>query len=495
MRHSRRPGREVPRDCGVGGMTTAGLELGRGSVLAKPPGWPIIDPAAFHGIAGEAVKLIAPETEADEVGLLAVLLTVAGAAIGSGPHALADGAPHPARLYTVLIGPTAGGRKGTVFAQVRRVMEVADPGFMATRVVGGFGSGESMVDAVRDGDDDDPGVSDKRLLDREGEFGRVLRVGNRDGSTLFPTLRDAWDGVRLQARSRARTSVATGASVALVGDITPDEVRTHLSASEIAAGLGNRLNLFVVRRSKLLSEGGNLDDSAVDELGVRLRGRLEQARRVGRIRRTAEARVLWATYYQELEERERPGLVGTLTARAPAQLLRMSVAYALLDGCREIDVEHLTAARALWDYSAASAEYTFGDALGDAIADALLAELRRVAPAGLDGTQQRDLFARHATGPDLDQARDLLETQGLAESVSVKTAGRPKRVTFATSATNATEASKAIDQDFREATEGALVAPGDRGRNNGDQRSRTAPHLSRSDVQTLGSLTSQGDTP
>ena len=454
------------------------------SALPAVPGWPEVDPAAFHGITGEAVRLIAPETEADAIGLQAVLLTAAGASIGSVPHALADGAPHPPRLYTVLVGSTAGGRKGTVFAQVRRVMEVADPDFMATRVIGGFGSGESFVDAVRDGnpnDPDDEGVSDKRLLDREGEFGRVLRIGNRDNSTLFPTLRDAWDGVRLQARSRAHTSVATGASIALIGDITGDEIRVHLSSLEIGAGLGNRLNLFVVRRSKLLPEGGNLDDSAVHELGVRLRGRLERARRVGLMHRTADARDLWAAIYADLEERERPGLVGTLTARAPAQLLRMSVAYALLDGCSEIDVPHLEAAWALWSYSARSAEFIFGTALGDAIADSLLAELKRVAPAGLDGTQQRDLFARHATGDQLDAARSLLESLGLAETVSVKTPGRPKRVTFAIKATDATEASYGSDQDVDETTF----------RRNGDQSPDCAPHSSRSDVRTLTALSSQ----
>jgi hypothetical protein len=470
-------------------MTTAPTDLSRSAVLAPPPGWPTIDPIAYHGIAGEFVRLIERDTEADPVGLLAVTLTLAGASI-VGPHAIADGAKHGPHEYTVTVGPTAGGRKGTIFANAKRGMETADPGFMANRVMGGFGSGESLVDAVRDGGEDDPGVSDKRLLLRESELGRVLRIGNRDGSTLFPTLRDAWDGVRLQARSRARTSVATGASVALVGDITPDELRTHLSNAEIAAGLGNRLTFYVVRRSKLLPEGGNPDEAAIDELGMRLRGRLEFARRVNRVRRTAEARELWATYYRELEEREKPGIVGTLTARAPAHLLRMSVIFALLDGRDQVDVDHLRAARALTAYSEASVEYVFGTALGDAIADALLAALRKLPHGqGLDGTQQRDLFSRHATREELDQAREYLEAQGLAETITVKTGGRPKLVTFAM-ATEAIEATYGSDQDVR-SRGGCDQSSGSPGL--GDERSVDGSRNGRSDVRSLKSLPSQGD--
>ena len=39
--------------------------------------------------------------------------------------------------------------------------------------------------------------------------------------------------------------------------------------------------------------------------------------------------------------------------------------YALLDGASSIEVEHLQAALALWDYAARSAEWALGDATGD----------------------------------------------------------------------------------------------------------------------------------
>jgi len=62
--------------------------------------------------------------------------------------------------------------------------------------------------------------------------------------------------------------------------------------------------------------------------------------------------------------------------------------------------------------------------------------LREASPAGLDGTQQRDLFGRHVGGERLAGARRLLEDSGLAETLNEKSGGRPRIVTFA----NATEA-------------------------------------------------------
>src|SRR6266540_2881268 len=82
---------------------------------------------------------------------------------------------------------------------------------------------------------------------------------------------------------------------------------------------------------------------------------------------------------------ERPGgLLGAITARADAQVLRLSVAYALAEGESVIDVQHLQAAWGLWSYCAASARMIFGDSTGNARADRLLAAIRTKRPDGLD---------------------------------------------------------------------------------------------------------------
>ena len=131
------------------------------------------------------------------------------------------------------------------------------------------------------------------------------------------------------------------------------------------------------------------------------------------------------------------GLVGAVTARAEAQALRLSVLYALIDGTNRIGVEHVEAGHALWRYCEASAAYVFGDSIGDEVADRLLAALRAAGPDGLDGTQQRDVFARHVSAKRIAAARELLEARRLAATRTEQTGGRPRTLTVATGAQSA----------------------------------------------------------
>jgi hypothetical protein len=152
--------------------------------------------SAFYGLPGRVVEAIEPHSEADPYGLLLTFLVGFGAAVGRSPHAFVEASRHPARLYVVLVGPTSKGRKGTSWSQVKRILEVADPEFMLNRSMGGFASAEALVDVCADG-------SDERLLIFEAEWARLLAVGRREGSTLSPLLRDAWDTDRLATRARS----------------------------------------------------------------------------------------------------------------------------------------------------------------------------------------------------------------------------------------------------------------------------------------------------
>ena len=157
-------------------------------------GWPVLDDAALYGRAGEVVRTLEPHTEADRAALLASLLVMFGAACNSGPHAIADGAQHPARLAVVLVGKTSRGRKGSAHENTKRVIAEADEAFVDARMVTGLASGEGLIAAVSDGATDKDGnivgaVSDKRLGVYEPEWSRVLKVCGREGSTLSAVLR------------------------------------------------------------------------------------------------------------------------------------------------------------------------------------------------------------------------------------------------------------------------------------------------------------------
>jgi len=380
-----------------------------------------LGPAALYGLPGDVVAAIGPHTEADPAAILVSFLVGFGAAAGRGPHAKADGASHPPRIFGVLTGATSKARKGTSWARTRPILAYADPGFIEKRVLGGFGSGESLVDTVAQEDD-------HRLLVIEPEWGRLLAVGRRDGATLSPLLREAWDGGRLAVRSRAGTVVAEEAHVAVLGHITRDELRSKLTDVEVANGFANR-HLFVsVERSKLLPSGGELDDSVVTGLGQRVRSALESIRMIGLMRRTSAAEERWTDLYHEMAADEPGGLVGAVIARDTAQVLRLSVCYALTDGSRDIDLPHLEAAWAVWAYCRKSVTQIFGERTGDPLADRLLDAVIAAGEDGLTTDAQHAALGRHTKADRLRAARELLMTLELAEVVRMRTAGRSAEV-------------------------------------------------------------------
>jgi hypothetical protein len=244
-------------------------------------------------------------------------------------------------------------------------------------------------------------VDDKRRLVLEPEFARLLAVAAREGSILSAVLREAWDGNVLKNRTKAFPQVATGAHISVVGHITKEELLRRLTDTEAANGFANRFLLALVRRSKRLPEGGQLDPAALDDLARQVGVAIERGYRVGILCRDADARELWAKAYEDFGDGS-DGLAGAITARPEAQTLRLSVAYAVLDGSPAIKAEHIQAALAVWSYCEASALAIFGDVLGDPIADRLLAALRE-ASDGLDGTAQSALFGRHASATRLAQ--------------------------------------------------------------------------------------------
>ena len=180
---------------------------------------------------------------------------------------------------------------------------------------------------------------------------------------------------------------------------------------------------MLVRRSKKLPDGGNLDLQHLEPGIARLRPALAEARKRGAIRRTPGARALWHDAYDDLSEGE-PGLAGALLARSEAQVTRLSLIYALADSAPAIDTPHLQAALELWDYSARSIRHLFGNSSGDPDADTITAALER-APDGLTRSEISALFGRHASSGRIDRALGALLARGGAAPRKEETGGRP----------------------------------------------------------------------
>jgi len=393
--------------------------------------WPILAEEAFYGLAGDVVRELEPHTEADTAALLIQLLAGFGNLIGRHPYFEAEADRHHTNLFVVLVGETAKGRKGTSWGRVRRVLDVVDRGWTQNRVMSGLSSGEGLIDAVRDAVEDkrgeivDQGIEDKRLLVVESEFSAVLRQASRDRNILSAVLRQAWDVGWLRNMVVSSPRRATDAHISLIGHITRDELLRQITDTDVANGLANRFLWVCVRRSKLLPEGGG--EPTILPHVERLKVAALFARRITRVRRDDEARELWRSVYGPLSE-GKPGLLGAVIARSEAQVMRLSLIFAVLDCSQRIRMEHLAAGLAVWQYAEDSARYIFGTRMGDAIADVILGALR-ARPEGMSRDAMRsDLFGRHKTSDEISRALERLRGMGLAMVESHPTGGRAAEV-------------------------------------------------------------------
>lgn len=411
---------------------------GQPAALAVPPppaGWPAPpDPVAYHGLPGAIVTRIAPHTEADPAAILVQLLVCCGALIGRDAFFQVEATHHHPNEFVVLIGDSAKARKGSSFDHVARLLNHADPVFTA-RLTTGLSSGEGLIWAVRDPQGPDPGALDNRLLVIEPEFATVLKSTGRELSTLSPTLRSAWDGRPLALLTRTAPARATSAHISIIGHITQTELRRHTTTVEIANGFLNRFVFAAVRRVRLLPEGGDPDPLKGTGLGRYLTSVLKHAHTAGKVTLTPDARELWWHIYPQLTQ-PADGLLGQLTARAEAHVIRLALLYALLDGQKTIQPEHLHPALALWDYAERSAAWALGQATGDPLAEHIHAALAR-SPDGLTRTQIRDLCQRNQPADHIEEALAVLVAAGRASQQRTLTRGRPAELWTAAAAPGA----------------------------------------------------------
>ena len=342
----------------------------------------------------------------------------------------------------MLVGATSKGRKGTSWQQIARLLDRVEPTWRQNCVTSGLSSGEGVIFNVRDpvmgpkdgkknrgarGDCEmvvkDPGVTDKRLFVTEGEFANVLKVMAREGNTLSPVIRQAWDGEALRTLTKNSPGCATGAHVSIIGHITRDETLRLMTQTEAANGFANRYLWAAVKRSKCLPEGGQIDCVDFNGVVTCLQRAIQFARTAGEIRRDEPTRKLWHEVYPTLSE-GKPGMMGAVTARAEAQVMRLSCLYALLDGSKLIQPEHHHAAMELWRYCEESARWIFGMSTGHKNADKIHAALRSAGSNGLTRTDiSTSVLHRNVSAHEIHEALVKLREAGLATNTQESTGG------------------------------------------------------------------------
>src|SRR5215208_2808036 len=408
--------------------------------LSGPPSWPELEEEALWGLPGDIVAEIEPHTEADRVAVLSSLLAAFGNAIGRGAFFRVGADVHHLKLNVGLVGDTSKGRKGMSWGYVRELMHATDERWTKERVLHGLSSGEGLIFAVRDrleGENNkgetmvvDEGVEDKRLLVLEAELAGVLKVMSREGNTLSPVIRQAWDDGALQTLTKNSPMKATDAHVSIVGHITKAELLRHLTETEAANGFANRFIWLMVKRSKELPLGGEWHRVDAAPLVRRLSSALEFASAPVEVMWGDGARDIWSTVYGPLSE-GKLGLFGAVVGRGEAQVVRLAALYTLMNESYEIDADHLLAALALWDYSEQSARYIFGDATGDAVADQIYDSLCAAGKDGMTKTEISQLFGRNKSAERIARALGLLLSMGRVRRKMQRTGGRRAERWFA----------------------------------------------------------------
>lgn len=396
---------------------------------AASPDWPELSDVAYHGVAGAIVRSIEPYTEADPAGILLSLLTAAGVALGRNRVLSVAGAGvQAANLFTMLVGDSATGRKGTAVGAAIAVMRRADPTFVDKVLVPGLGSGEGLIAHLRrevERAGASGSVAEYRVLVDESEMARLLTAMGRDGSTLSAILRAAFDGTPLGRAVVTSTGTVTWHHVGILGQVTPGELRDKLALSERSNGFANRFLWAAVRQQRLvpLAERPDryVDQSLVDDLAASL----ADTATLGSVGMTPDAERVWVDLYAEMmaRARTRTGTLAGLTSREVVQVLRVATVYALLDRLPEVGVGHLAAARAIVDYSIASARWIWRTTTGDADADAVLSALIAEGPLAWQDLR-RDYGLRAG---DAERVVAMLVDAGVIVVYTEASRGRPRR--------------------------------------------------------------------
>jgi hypothetical protein len=395
--------------------------------------WPVLNPKALHGVAGDIVNAVMPHTEADPAAVLVTLLAQFGAAVGRTPYFYAGGAKHHAVIHPLIVGRTSDGVKGTSLAIVNAICQRAqlDP---PLTTASGLSTGEGLIEHVQDSVGDDPdakgfkaGVEDKRLLVKETEYKLVLSRGRREGASLLPILRQLWDGDDvIQTMTKEKNRVrASHAHIVVVGHVTPGEFMRAVDDSDVAGGSINRLLICLSRRSKVDPKMGNVPEEVLAPVAEAFRASVMHARQGPALATFSNA--FWARWnelYPKLVIGRAENAVTGATARRMPYILRLSLLYALMDRADPLDCiigdNHLDAALALWNYCEHSAQWLFSDYEGEQenAESKSLVKFIRDAKGGRTRTEiSRDHFQRHKTRVDIDALLNPLIHEGVIQAV------------------------------------------------------------------------------
>lgn len=382
------------------------------------------------------INIVSPHSESSIMGLLFSFLTCFGNLIGRNLFHKVEGDKHHCNLFICLVGGTSTGRKGTSWGRVKSIFEMVDANWIKYNIKGGLYTGEGLIFAVRNPKPNknkkkpniDEGVKDKRLLALQTEFSSVLNLSKGESNIISTVLRDAWDGGVLTTLIKNKRDIATNAHISIIGHITPSELRSSISKSDLSNGFANRFLWVYVEMTKELPFGGYLDENLLKPIVKEIKEIVEwvKSKHVLEMVWDDDAKQTWIDAYSDLVK-DFDGELGKVTSRAAPQVLRLTMILAVLDKDNKMKKKHLEMALLLWQYSLKSADYVFGNKIDSGVQNKILIELQ-MKSTGLTKTQVFQIFNNHTAKDVIDSTISYLIQTGKVSKQIVATNSKPKTI-------------------------------------------------------------------
>lgn len=387
--------------------------LGPSTATEFPPS---PDPVAFEGLLGDCLADIAPGTDASLAGIMGSLIAFCAAMIPGQAyfHRVQTSSP-----FIALVGESSIGRKGTAMYRAHDALaEVVEQMYMNRAILDGLNSGEGLVAALHHKQENfkyEPTVG----LVFEEEYASLLASRGREGSTLDPKMRQAFDGGVISNR-RAGTSLSVVPPYwlpALIA-ITPIELRHRLEAGALQSGSANRwLYLPVVKRDIVpINDRPLFSPHNRQAILSARRWAVDQVRTLDVDPQVTET----LTRYSDWLPLVSHGVAHDLTRRFSIIAFRIALVHAMVEQSEIVTFEHLRRALALTEYARKGVPWVFGSTVGNEYADLLLRHLQDT------GRLRRSQISRDIIRDPIRRqgAIDELVRLGLARVVTVHPEGR-----------------------------------------------------------------------
>ncbi len=341
-------------------------------------------PEMFDGLLGELTRTIAPQVPFDPVAFHYQALVAIGNYLGYDPY-VADGqSARRANLFLTVVMPSGSG-KGSSKDYVKWLIDHIDIQYRQNRWLDNLQTPQGLLVKITDpvfgknakGEEvvTIDGSDDKRLLylDEELENLFIMIKKNPELRTLVTK---AWDSDVMSNNVQKDSMKVNEPHVSAIGHITPQVLRNRIEPTMLTNGYSNRW-LYVIGKPTAymveLPPAGGLDGDVVP-LAQKIAANVQASRAnlTGKVPFTPDASALIEETAKAIQKNNYKGMIAEQSTRWKAQIFKLSLIYAAIDGSDTIRAFHVAAARSAWAYAHRCANAFFSGLTGNDQTDALL---------------------------------------------------------------------------------------------------------------------------